>query len=146
MLTATRPNQSVDPFDGVFNGLLRQPLFAGESPIKGWAPAVDVVADSEAYRFRFDIPGVSREQLQISIEDRVLTVSGEREDVHTDSGQPGERRVWRSERNYGKFSRAFRLPSDAQSAEISARYENGVLEVVVPKAEEVKARRIEITA
>jgi HSP20 family protein len=144
MLTLTRANQTHDPFAGVFGDFLRQPLFASEPLAKGWSPAVDVVAESDGYRFRFDIPGMKRDDIHVNVEDRVLTVTGERKDEATSDDEQNGRKVWRRESFRGKFTRAFQLPADAEPSNVIARYQDGVLEVTVPKAEQVKARRIEI--
>ncbi|MFT5043001.1 MAG: HSP20 family protein, partial [Hyphomicrobiaceae bacterium] len=99
----------------------------------------------DGYRFKFDVPGVARDAIHIDVEDRVLTVTGERSDAREQKEGKEAGKVWRRERFYGKFTRAFQLPTDADAASISAHYEDGVLEVSVPKTEAVKARRVEIS-
>lgn len=142
MLTLSRNNQALSPFDNLVQGLVRQPLLRDSQGVSAATPAADVVANSTEYRFQFDIPGVAKDAIQIDVEDRQLTVSGERLPLATAEDQV----TWRNERSAGKFSRGFRLPNDADLTNISARYDNGVLEVVVPKAESAKARRIEIAS
>jgi HSP20 family protein len=106
-----------------------------------WRPVADLASDDSGYTIRFDVPGVSKDDIDINVEDRVLTISGERSDTF-DSDEKSN--VYRREAFYGKFSRAFRLPEDADTENVTASYVNGVLEVRVPKSAEAQSRRIEI--
>jgi HSP20 family protein len=150
MLTLTTPNNRVDPFESLLQGFFRQPQGSPAqaqptetSKQSGWSPSADVVADKDGYRFRFDVPGVAKEEIDIQIEDRILTVSGERK-VETEQGE--DNKFLRRERAVGSFKRTFQLPDDADAASVSASYRDGVLELRVNKNEVVKAKRIEITA
>jgi HSP20 family protein len=105
-----------------------------------WTPAVDIVEEKDRYVLRADVPGVKPEDIAVNMENGVLSVSGERFDESTEEAQ-GMRRV---ERVSGKFYRRFNLPDTADAEEISARSANGILEVVIPKQPEVKARRITV--
>ena len=106
-----------------------------------WQPAADLVSDEGGYTIRFDVPGVSKDAIDINVDDRVLTVSGER----TDTTENDEKKnVYRRETFYGRFSRAFRLPEDADVENVKASYVDGVLEVRVPKSAQAQPRRIEI--
>ena len=95
-----------------------------------WNPRVDVKEDENAYVLNADIPGVEKADLAVTVEDRVLTISGERKVEHRQDNA----RVHRLERLYGSFSRSFTLPQDADADAMSAKSEKGQLEVTIPKS------------
>lgn len=105
-----------------------------------WVPVVDIREDSDKFVLHADLPGVKREDIDVTMEEGVLSIRGERrlEEVQED----GEYK--RIERAHGTFYRRFSLPDTADPDKISARCNEGVLEVVIPKRETVKPRRIEI--
>lgn len=105
-----------------------------------WVPVVDIKEEKDRFVLNADLPGVKREDIDITMEDGVLSIRGDRrlEEVK----EEGEYK--RIERAYGTFYRRFSLPDTADADNISARSEDGVLEVVIPKRESVKPRRIEI--
>lgn len=105
-----------------------------------WVPVVDIREDKERFVLHADLPGVKREDIDVTMEEGVLSIRGERrlEEVRED----GEYK--RIERAHGTFYRRFSLPDTADPDKISARCDEGVLEVVIPKRETVKPRRIEI--
>ena len=113
-----------------------------ESPVSDWAPAVDIVEEKDRFILRADVPGVAREAIEVSMEDGVLTISGER---HTEKHEEAEG-MKRFERVSGRFYRRFTLPETVDAEGISAKSANGILEVVIPKAPEVQARRITVEA
>ena len=129
-----------DPFvssgspGGVFSNVSKE---RGEQ----WRPVADLASDDSGYTVRFDVPGVGKDDIDINVEERVLTISGERSDTFESDEKSN---VYRREAFYGKFSRAFRLPEDADTENVTASYVNGVLEVRVPKSAQAQARRIEI--
>ena len=105
-----------------------------------WSPAVDVVDKEDSIVVKADLPGLAREDVDVSIENNVLTIRGEKK-----RGQElldGE--VIRAERYYGGFYRAFTLPSTADADKIQASFNNGVLELVILKKEEAKPKQIKI--
>jgi HSP20 family protein len=105
-----------------------------------WAPAMDVWETDDEVVYAFDLPGISKEAVSIEFENGVLTVSAERErskDVSAD-------RLYRYERRYGSFSRTIGLPQGVSEDQISARYDDGVLEIHAKKAEVEKPRQIQI--
>jgi HSP20 family protein len=105
-----------------------------------WAPAIDVVEQSDAIVVTAEVPGLSADDIDIEIDENTLSVSGERKfESKVEDG-----RYYRLERSYGRFSRSLGLPQGVKTDEISARMENGVLELRVPKAEEVKPRKIAV--
>lgn len=105
-----------------------------------WVPAMDLVETDDHLVLRADLPGLEREDVEIEAKDGVLTVSGERKAEHEEKSE-GYHRV---ERSFGRFSRSLGLPRDVQPDDVKASFENGVLEVKVPKPEERKPTRIEI--
>lgn len=105
-----------------------------------WAPRTDLIEGTDAYRIQLDLPGVRRDDLTINYQDNQLTVSGERRGERTEEN---EERV-RVERTFGHFYRSFTLPRTVDPGAISARHENGVLTITVPKTEESRPRQIEI--
>jgi HSP20 family protein len=105
-----------------------------------WAPAMDLIDREDHLVLRADLPGVSEDEVRIEVQDRVLTVSGER---RSESEQKREG-YYRMERAYGSFSRSVTLPVGVDADKIDASFDKGVLEVRIPKPEERKPHRIEI--
>ena len=110
------------------------------SSVADWVPAVDIIEEKERFVLRADVPGVKPDDIDVNMENGVLSVSGERQNESTEEAQ-GMRRV---ERVSGKFYRRFNLPDTADAEEISANSANGILEVVIPKQPQVQARRITV--
>lgn len=136
------PFQGPANFSGVLEEFVRHAAQAnvGEEEVaqSTWKPVVDVRETEAALELYVELPGVSREDIDVSLENNLLTVSGER---HFDQDEEGFRRV---ERLYGKFHRAFRTPRDVDGTKVSASYEAGVLHLKLPKTEAAKPRQIEI--
>jgi HSP20 family protein len=106
-----------------------------------WVPALDVWETPTEVVYAFDLPGIPEDRISIEVKDDNLTVSAEREKVDETS----ENGFYRFERRYGTFARAVGLPQGVDQENIAARYENGVLEVRVPKPEEQKPKKIELS-
>jgi HSP20 family protein len=107
----------------------------------GWLPAVDIRETDDTFEFIAELPGLSKDDVNITVEDKVLSVSGER----TWRDEEEKNSYHRIERAYGSFSRSFTLPNAVDAAKVAARFDNGVLTITVPKAEETKPRQIEIS-
>ena len=107
-----------------------------------WAPAVDIKEESDKFVLEADIPGVKPEDIDVSMEDGVLTIRGEKK-TEAKTEQEGYKRV---ERTYGSFYRRFSLPDTANPDAISAKSKHGVLEIVIPKREAVKPKKINVAA
>lgn len=105
-----------------------------------WEPAVDISESTDAYRVAIELPGVSAGEVEITFEDGLLTVQGER-NFPQDSA---EEKVHRSERFYGAFRRSITLPNHVQADKIKASAQDGVLQILIPKAPEVRAKRIQV--
>ena len=110
------------------------------SSVADWVPAVDIVEEKGRFVLRADVPGVKPEDINVNMENGILSVSGERHQESTEEAQ-GMRRV---ERVSGRFYRRFNLPDTADAEEISAKSANGILEVAIPKQPEVQARKITV--
>ncbi len=113
-----------------------------ENPVADWIPAVDIIEEKSRFLLRADVPGVSPDDIDVSMDAGVLTVSGERhaEEHNEDDG------VRRTERATGRFLRRFTLPDTADAEGITAKGQNGILEVAIPKLPVVQARRIAVEA
>jgi HSP20 family protein len=105
-----------------------------------WAPALDISERKDAYLVAVELPGLKPEDLDITMEDGLLTIQGERHFAHDSS----EQQFHRVERRYGAFRRSITLPAHVLAEEIQASFEDGVLQILVPKAEEAKAKRIQV--
>jgi len=107
----------------------------------GWSPALDLYDDKDDFVAKVELPGMKKEDIQISLHEGVLTVSGERK--HEFEGKEGE--TFRSERYFGKFQRSVSLPAMVDGSKVSATYKDGILTITLPKAEEAKPRHIEVS-
>jgi HSP20 family protein len=108
---------------------------------QAWVPALDVWETASEVVYAFDLPGIPEDAISIEVADDTLTVSAER--AKTD--ETAEDGFYRFERRYGSFARAVGLPQGVDQEQISARYENGVLEIRVAKPEEQRPRKIELS-
>jgi HSP20 family protein len=111
---------------------------AGEA----WVPAVDITESTDAYLVAVELPGIGTDDVEISFQDGLLTIQGDR---HSVAGATGEK-VHRAERRFGAFRRSITLPSHVRAEKIEASAQDGVLLILVPKAQEAQARRIHVTA
>ena len=105
-----------------------------------WAPSVDIYENKDQIVLEAELPGMKQEDFDLSVENNVLTLRGERKFEKTDETD----NYHRVERSYGAFTRSFTLPQTVSAEEAAAEYNNGVLRVSLPKREETKARRIEV--
>lgn len=116
--------------------------FGDENIARGaWNPSVDIYENKDQIVLEAELPGMNREDFDLSIENNVLTLRGERRFEKRDESD----NFHRVERSYGSFTRSFTLPQTVTAEGANAEYKNGVLRVTLPKREEVKARRIEIS-
>lgn len=125
--------------DRVFDSFFRTGVPAGSQGY-AWAPAVDVRENAEAFTLVAEVPGISKEDLQISFTDGVLTLRGEKK-VEQEFSNENWHQV---ERAFGRFERHIRLTAPVDATKIKARVQDGVLTVNVPKAEDAKPREIKI--
>ena len=105
-----------------------------------WSPAVDIVEQKDQYTVKVELPGVSKDDVKITMEDNVLTIRGEKkEEKETKEGSHH-----RIERSYGAFQRSFALPTTVKTDKIEASFKDGVLNVELPKSEEAKPKQIDV--
>ena len=144
-----RPDTWVSPFDRLTN--LRDEISRlfdapfGESGretefFTGWSPALDVYEDKDNVIVKAELPGMKRDQIEVSLHDNTLTISGERKSERTE----GAGNTSRSERFFGRFQRTVTLPKPVDTTKVNARYKEGVLTVTLSKTEESKPRQIEV--
>jgi HSP20 family protein len=117
-------------------------LFDPSAGTQAWAPALDISERKDAYLVTVELPGVRAEDVEITFEDRLLTIQGERHPAGKAAGE----KVHRVERRYGAFRRSITLPSHVMADAIEATAQDGVLRILVPKAPEVRAKRIQVRA
>jgi HSP20 family protein len=114
----------------------------GESTRGAWTPALDVFETQEKFVITMELPGVSPDDVDISVEDSTLMVRGERKFY----SEQQEESFLRIERRFGEFTRSLTLPSTADAESIQASFDQGVLTIEIPKREEAKPRKISIKA
>lgn len=132
-----------DPFDesldDLFRGFFVRPVRGGQP--EAASPRIDVREDDKAYMVHAELPGVNKEDIHVSIEGNQVSISAEVKRQHED--KDGAKTV-RSERYYGRVYRAFSLPQDVDQAAASARYDNGVLDLTLPKKTGNGSRKLQI--
>jgi HSP20 family protein len=127
-----------DQFNRLFNDTFRNP--AEESALTTWAPAVDIYETPNELVVKADLPDVVEKDIDVRVENNLLTIRGERKFEKSVS----EENFLRVERTYGAFSRSFSLPNTVNAEGIGAQYKNGVLTVTLPKREESKPRQVKV--
>ena len=130
-----------DNFGDVLNGFFRSPL-THQSARKARIPVVDVVETDIAYQVKAELPGIRKEDLDVTVDDSVLTITAEHND---NQEQTGKSQLIRQERSYGKFVRSLRLGANVDEETITAEYRDGVLNITLPKAKEVQPRKVEVS-
>jgi HSP20 family protein len=126
----------------LFSTNLTRPFGDDEGIGRGaWAPSVDIYENKDQIVLEAELPGMKQEDFDLTVENNVITLRGERRFEKTDESD----NYHRVERSYGAFTRSFTLPQTVSAEEARAEYNNGVLRVTLPKREETKSRRIEVT-
>jgi len=128
-----------EQFNRLFNETFRNQ--AEESAVTAWAPAVDIYETPNELVVKADLPEVNEKDIDIRVENNLLTIRGERKLEKSVS----EENYLRVERTYGAFSRSFSLPNTVNPEAIKAEYKNGALTVTLPKREESKPRQVKVT-
>jgi HSP20 family protein len=122
-------------FDSTFGDFTRAMEY-----FNGWTPALDLYEDKEKFIVKVELPGMKREDIDISFEDGALVISGERKYDE----KSGDSETYRSERYFGRFYRTLALPKAVQSEKANATYKDGILTVALPKSEEAKPKQIRV--
>jgi HSP20 family protein len=153
LVTSLQPRfaslQTYNPFEGLagFRRIFDEPLanFLREDlsgNADAWKPRLDVVETKDGILLKVDIPGVKQEDINISIEENVLTVKGERKN----ESEVSEEGFTRFERSYGAYQRSVALPPTVDTDRVKATYKDGVLEIQLPKKEEARPKAIKVEA
>lgn len=128
-----------DDLDRLFESPLAE-LTRSTQLLGGWAPALDMFEDKDNVVVRAELPGMKKEEIEVSVHDGCLTLSGERKsEQKTDEGS-----AHRSERFFGRFQRTISLPTPVCVDKVKAQYKDGILSVTLPKAEEAKPKHIDV--
>lgn len=136
------PLRDVSPLHEEVDRMLRQAFGDREaaSSAGAFTPALDVEETEDAFTLHVELPGVAAEDVEVSLEENVLTITGER-GFYAEKEAEGFRRI---ERHFGRFHRAVRLPDRVAADRVEAGYKDGMLTISVPKAEEARPRRIQV--
>jgi HSP20 family protein len=137
------PTRFSDPFDQLVNDVLGNRSGRSNGGALMRAPETDVMETEREIRVVTEMPGLRRDDIEVDVENNVLTLRGEKRESRTE-GQEG--RYHLAERRYGTFARSFVLPRDVEADRIQASFEDGVLTVSIPKSERARRRRVEIGA
>ena len=138
------PRQSFFDLDNFFDGFWTAARPSAESPNSAFMPRVDVKDKKKHFEISAELPGVEKDDIQVTLENGVLTISAE---SHQEDKEEKDGEVIRQERRYGKYIRSFNLGSSVHQEDIQASFKNGVLKLKAPKHEEVepKVRKIAIS-
>jgi len=120
-----------------------RPLLKGRGEGFGlteWTPAVDIVEDDKEYTIKAELPGVNKEDVKVTVEGGVLSITGERKEEKEEK----DKKYHRIERSYGSFVRSFTIPEGGMTDKIAAEFRNGVLKLHLPKDEKAKAKMIDV--
>lgn len=141
-----RPRLSLDPLEQIsnlreeVNRLFESPLAGLTQAFNSWSPAVDLYEDKDNLIVKAELPGMKKEEIDVSLHEGALTISGERKIEREEKGE-----TYRSERFFGRFQRSVMLPSAVEESKVSASYKEGILTITLPKSEEAKPKQIEVS-
>jgi len=135
-LAAWTPFDRLSPLRELLDSAYR---LTGAAGSRAWSPTLDVYEDADAVTVKVELAGMKKEDFELSLEDGALTISGKRETKEEN------RESFRSERFFGSFSRSVALPSPVKPDDVKATYEDGILTVVLHKADEAKPRKITVS-
>jgi len=127
--------------DKFFNQFFSRAADQDDYPEVDWNPRVDIMEKETEYLVRAELPGLSKEEVKITLQDKVLTLKGEKKSEVKEENKS----YHLCERSSGRFMRSFRIPTPVDSTKISASFKDGVLNVSLPKTEEAKPKEIEIS-
>lgn len=132
------PSFPLDNLNAVLNDLMG---WSKEGTLRTWAPDVDIAENPDSYEIHAELPGMREEDIAITMNNNVLTISGEKKREIKEERD----NFVRVERSYGKFERSFSLPNNVVADRVAANYADGVLKVTLPKSEEAKSRTIKVS-
>jgi HSP20 family protein len=128
-----------DELDWLFESPFQQFGHSAQFLNGGWGPALDVYEGKDNLTVKADLPGMKREEIEVSLHDGALMISGERKSEKHENAE-----VYRSELFVGRFQRTVTLPSAVASDKVKAQYKDGILTVMLPKTEEAKPKQIDV--
>ena len=140
-LVRWEPMRELTSLQGEMNRLFNTFFEDNGGSTRRWAPPMDLADAGDHLVLKADLPGLSEEDVRIEVQDRLLTVSGERKAEHEENREG----YYRMERAFGSFSRSVTLPDGVDAGKIDASFDKGVLEVRIPKPQERKPHRVEIS-
>ena len=146
-----RPWEEFRGMESMMDEMLRHPLVPWRRPLTwwrvpteelGWMPGVEVYEKADKFVVRTELPGMKKEEIDVSVVGDTLTISGERKA----ESEVKEEDYHRCELCYGKFSRSVGLPAAVNAAKVDASYEDGILEITLPKVEAAKPKKVAVKA
>src|SRR5438445_12472135 len=148
MQTITRwePLREMEDFQNRLSTLFGRPLrrtnghARADITLADWTPLADITEDEKEYLIKAELPDVKKEDVKVTVENGVLTISGERKFEKEEK----KKKYHRVERAYGSFMRSFSLPDQADASKVKAEFKNGMLTVHLPKSEKAKPKQIEV--
>ena len=142
---ARRPIQDLfsihNDINRFFDQWYRPARYRAESETLDWMPVVDILEADGHVEIRAEMPGLSEQDVQVSVTDDILTLKGEK----TQAGEDTDQKYHRVERSYGRFQRSFTLPANLDPQDIKAKFTHGVLTVSIPKVKEVEPKEVQIS-
>jgi len=141
-ITPWRPFRELEEWDRRFDDLLGRPLWRLPVEERGWMPAVDVFEKEDKFVVKAELPGMKEEDIHVSVVGDTLSIKGEKK---TETEIKDED-YYRCERSYGTFYRSIPIPSNVDANKIEASFDDGVLEVALPKSAKIKPKKIAVSA
>ena len=143
--TGWDPLKQIEDIEKRLSTLLGRPVGTRDGgkesmTVAEWSPLVDITEDEKEYLIKAELPDVKKEDVKLTVQDDVITISGERKYEKEEKGK----KYHRVERAYGSFVRSFTLPEDADGTKVAAEYKDGLLKVHLPKSEKAKPKSIEV--
>jgi len=133
-----RPYRNMLSFDDAVRDIFNLGNYESDTV---WSPKVDIIDNDDSYEFKAELPGLKKKDINISIEDGVLKISGDKKTEKEENDKNYHLR----ESYYGKFERSFRLPEDVEFEDVKAEFKNGVLDIRIPKSEKAKPKQIPVS-
>ena len=141
-ITPWRPFRELEEWEQRFDDLFGRPLWRLPVEERGWMPAVDVFEKEDRFVVKAELPGMKEGDIDVSVVGDTLSIKGEKK-TETEIKEEG---YYRCERSYGSFYRSIPLPSNVDANKIEASFEDGVLEVALPKSAKIKPKKIAVSA
>jgi len=145
-LTRWEPLREMEDFQNRLSNLFGRPMRRSNGhgrediTLADWTPVADITEDEKEYLIKAELPEMKKEEVKVTVENAVLTISGERKFEKEEK----KKKYHRVERGYGTFVRSFTLPEDADANKVKAEFKNGLLTVHLPKSEKAKPKEIEV--